>query len=209
MLRALLILLCLLLHACGGDPKFPTLPAGASVLAFGDSVTAGVGAGPGEDYPSRLQALSAWTVHNAGVSGDTAAAARNRIDEALERTRPRLVIIEIGGNDFLRQSPAARVKEDIRFLIGKAHASGARVVLVAVPAYAPIAAAMGGLHDAELYRELAEEEEVVLVEDVFSDILSDKDLRADPIHPNRLGYQRLAEGIAETLEERGLLRAVQ
>lgn len=206
MARLFYCFILLLLAGCGGRPELPSLPAGSVVLAFGDSVTAGVGAGPGEDYPSQLEALSAWRVHNAGVSGDTAEDARSRIDAAIAAVTPQLVIIEIGGNDFLQRRPQAQVKEHIRELINKAQASGARVVLVAVPAFSVFGAASGQLQDAPLYAELAREEQVVLVEEVFAEVLSDPSLRADPIHPNRNGYARLSAGLVEVLQRRGVLR---
>jgi len=59
--------------------------------------------------------------------------------------------------------------------------------------------------DSPIYAELANEEGVLLVEQVFSDILSDNRLKTDPIHPNGAGYQKLADGIAETLVKSGLL----
>ena len=80
------------------------------------------------------------------------------------------------------------------------------MVLVGVPRLALLAAAVGALSDAPIYAELAGEENVVLVEDVFSDILSDPALKADQIHPNREGYVKLAEGIATKLRSAGLLR---
>ncbi len=59
--------------------------------------------------------------------------------------------------------------------------------------------------DSPIYAELANEEGVLLVEGVFSDILSDNRLKTDPIHPNAAGYLQLADGIAKTLVKSGLL----
>lgn len=199
-------LLAMLLCGCNSRTPVMAVPAGSTVLAFGDSVTAGVGASSGEDWPTRLQAISAWQIRNAGLAGDTAEAAAARLDAELVQSNPALVIIEIGGNDFLRRRPPERVKEDIRALIQRARASGARVVLVAVPSLSLLAAVSGRLRDAALYAELAQEEKLPLVENVFSDVLSEPALRADPIHPNRLGYETLAEGIAASLVEQGILR---
>ena len=200
------LFLLLSLLGCSSRPPVTPVPSGSMVLAFGDSVTAGVGAGSGEDWPAHLQTISGWQIKNAGQSGDTAEAAATRLGIELEQVRPALVIIEIGGNDFLRRRPPAAVKEDIRVLIQSARASGARVVLVAVPALSLLAAASGHLSDAALYAELAEEEKLPLVENVFSEVLSDPALRADPIHPNQRGYEKMAQGIAHALMEQGILR---
>lgn len=199
------ILFSLFLAACGSGPKLATLPAGSSVLAFGDSVTFGTGAAPGEDYPRQLAALTGWTVHNGGIPGETADAAKARIRAAIEETRPTLVIVEIGGNDFLRRRPASAVKEDIRAILKAVQESGAQAVLVAVPELGLLSAVSGRLSDADLYAELAKEERVPLVESVFSGILSDPALRSDAVHPNANGYRKLAEGIATSMKRAGLL----
>lgn len=205
-MRALILLLtALFLVACGREPKPQALPPGSLVLAFGDSVTHGTGAAPGEDYPTRLAALTGWRITNAGVPGDTAENARQRIAGALDEPRHALVILEIGGNDFLRRRPESAVKEDIRALIAAARSSGARVLLVGVPRFSVIGAAVGQLSDAPLYAELSREEKIPLADQVFSDVLSDPALRADAVHPNAAGYQRLAEGLAKALRDKGLL----
>ena len=67
-----LFLLALLLAGCGPD-KFPPLPKGASVLVLGDSLSYGIGAAKGEDFPALLAARTGWQVINAGVPGDTTA----------------------------------------------------------------------------------------------------------------------------------------
>jgi acyl-CoA thioesterase-1 len=202
--RDLLLMCCASLAACGRKPRHALVPAGATVLAFGDSVTFGTGAAPGEDWPTRLAAATGWQVVNAGVPGDTAEAALSRLPALLAQHRPALVIIEIGGNDFLRRRSAAEVKADVRALVQSGKASGAQVVLVAVPALSLLAAVAGRPSDAPLYAELADEEQVALVPDVFSDVLGDAALRADPIHPNAAGYRQMAAGLQQRLKALGM-----
>lgn len=206
-MRLLLILALALLAACGRAPEFAPLPAGTPVLCFGDSVTHGTGAGDGEDYPTRLVELTGWQIHNAGIPGDTADRAKGRIRAALEEAQPKLVLVEIGGNDFLRRRPEAAVREDIRQILAAVRAFGAQPVLVAVPRFSLVGAVVGALPDAELYAELAAEEKVPLVDKVFAGVLSDESLKADQIHPNAAGYRVLAEGIAARLARVGLLAA--
>ena len=203
----LCLLACLLLLApgCGNETRLPPLQPGAVVLAFGDSITAGLGAGPGEDFPARLAAATGWQVVNAGVSGDTAREARERLAPLLDKWQPELVIVELGGNDFLRQTPAARVGGYLREIVRDAQASGASVALVAVPRLSLLRASVGALSDSPVYADIAAEEGVILIPDVLADILSDAGLRADEIHPNTAGYRQLAEGIREALAARGLL----
>jgi acyl-CoA thioesterase-1 len=201
------IALLVTLLACSDPLRFDPLPPDAVVLAFGDSVTYGTGASRGEDYPARLAALTGRRVRNAGIPGDTALEARSRIAEALAESGAALAIIELGGNDFLQRRSSAEVKEDLRAIIAAARAAEAIPVLVSVPEISILGAVSGRLSDSPIYAALAEEEQVLLVDDVFAEVLSDPSLRADPIHPNAAGYRKLAARIAETLERAGLLAA--
>ncbi len=205
MKRLLFLLFVLVVAGCGGKPKVSSLPAGSAVLAFGDSVTFGTGAAPGEDWPTRLAAISGWNITNAGIPADTAEAAKGRIGAAIAQTAPALVIVELGGNDFLRRRPEGQVKEDLRKILLEVRRAGIPAVLVAVPRFSLIGAVVTGLPDADLYAQLAEEEKVPLVPRVFARILSDPGLKADQIHPNAEGYRQLADGIAAGLREAGYL----
>lgn len=199
--------LSLALAACGGAPAHDPLPPGTVVLAFGDSVTHGTGAnrGRGEDYPARLAQASGWEIVNAGIPGDTAERSRHRFGDLLVEHEPRLVIIGLGGNDFLRRRPSAEVKEDLRAMVREARAHGAVPVLIGVPELSVFAAATGRLSDSPIYAELAREEGVVHIPGVFTGVLSEERLRADRIHPNAEGYRVFTEGIATALTRAGLL----
>lgn len=183
-------LLAFVLGACSQAPDYAPLPSGSVVLALGDSVTYGTGAARGLDYPARLAEHSGWKVINAGIPGDTAALAKSRIDALLRDKRPALVIVELGGNDLLRRRAEDEVKEDLRAILATVRQAGALAVLVAVPAPSLF---NWSLADAGLYRELAKEENVPLVENVLARVLSDPQLRSDPIHPNAQGYRALAD----------------
>lgn len=203
--RWLLLALLVLAAGCGEEPRYAPLPPGSVVLAFGDSVTWGTGANRGEDFPSLLAARSGWEVVNAGVPGDTAAAARERIGGLLQQHNPALVIVELGGNDFLRKRADNQVAADLRAILQAVQEHGAIPVLVAVPRLSLLRASVGALKDAPLYARLAEEQGILLVADVFSGVLSQESLRADSIHPNREGYEVFTDGLAAALREAGLL----
>ncbi len=208
LMRIRIILLALLATAlfagCGREPKLTPVSPGATVLAFGDSVTFGTGAAPGEDWPTALALRTGWQVINAGVPGDTAESGKSRLADLLEQHQPALVIIEIGGNDFLRRRPQPAVKEDVRHLLRTVRQSGAQVVLVAVPEVSLLNFVMGK-GDAPLYQELAEEEAVPLIDRVFAETLSRPELRADQIHPNAEGYRHMASGIYDYLKQAGAI----
>lgn len=207
LLSIVLAALLVFLGGCGREPpRQSSLPPGAAVLAIGDSITHGTGAGEGMDYPARLAAITGWSIHNHGIPGDTAAGVDGRIAAALNDTQPVLVLLEIGGNDFLRQTPEAEVKERIRAILKQIRSRGISVALVAVPRFSPLGAVLGRLPDAPLYAELATEENVAVVPDVLADVLSEDELKADAIHPNGPGYQRMAEGVADALTRSGFYR---
>ena len=195
----------LLLGACGREPTHPSLPPGTVVLAIGDSVTFGTGAAPGEDYPTQLASITGWDIRNGGIPGDTSAGLKARVDAALIETNPALVIVEIGGNDFLRRQPEAETKENVRAILKRIRQTAIPVVLVATPKFTPLGAAFGLLPDSPIYAELAEEENVPLVPDIFARVLADTNLKSDHIHPNAAGYRKLAEGIAAELVNFGFV----
>jgi acyl-CoA hydrolase len=195
-----------LLAGCKKAVKLAAIQPGQTVLAFGDSVTFGIGASRDEDWPSLLAQKTGWNVVNAGVSGDTAQNGKNRIQALLNAHRPALVIIEIGGNDFLRRQPSSAVKENIRLMIKAARQSGAQVALVAVPELSLLGLVAGKPSDSPIYEELADEEKVSLVPEVFSQTLARSELCADRIHPNALGYRFMAEGIHVRLQALGLVK---
>lgn len=194
-----------LIAACSDSPRdYQTLAQDSVVLAFGDSVTHGTGAGEGEDFPSLLAKATGWVVINAGVPGDTANEARSRIVGLLEKHEPDLVIVELGGNDFLRSQPANQVKEHLREILSDVQGFGAVPVLVAVPEVSVLRASFGSLSDSPIFNELGEEERILVIDDVVSEVLSNEDLRADRIHPNARGYRQMADKIAEALADAGL-----
>lgn len=206
-MRRLFILLLLIagLGACGKGEQFARVAPGQVVLAFGDSVTHGVGAGAGEDWPGLLAQTTGWRIENAGVPGDTAEAGMRRLAALLEQHRPALVLVEMGGNDFLKRRPQKAVKEDLRDIVRQARQSGAQVALVAVPELSLLSVVARTASDAPIYAELAKEEKIALIPDVFSDVLSNPELCSDQVHPNSRGYRQMATRIGEKLRQLGFI----
>jgi len=193
------------LTACGRKtPRAQAVPAGATVLALGDSLTSGVGASRDTAYPAVLQQLTGWKVVNGGVSGDTSAQALARLPDLLQQHQPALVIVSIGGNDFLRHQTASDTRTRVRQICEQARAGGAQVLLVAVPELSLLAAA-GRLSDHALYEEIADELRIPLHRKGWSAVLADARLRSDQIHANATGYAQFAQGLVDTLRDTGLL----
>jgi acyl-CoA hydrolase len=193
-----LLLLILLAGACG--PDVPNLDSpGRTIVCLGDSITSGVGAEPGQPFPALLAAKLNREVINAGVPGDTAEDGLARVDQALAHD-PWLVIVELGGNDILRQVPPARTEAALRQVLDRLLA--ARVVPVLVELEVPFAGRYS-----DIFERIEEDYEIPVVEDALGEILLDPALKADPIHPNAQGHVQLADAIAEViepiLEERG------
>jgi lysophospholipase L1-like esterase len=193
--------------ACSRSKPAPVIAVatGATVLALGDSITVGVGADPGAAYPAQLAALTGWHVINAGVSGDTSAQAAERLPALLAEHRPALVVVTIGGNDFLRRVPAGETEANLRRIIATSREAQAQVLLVAVPQPSLSAAAGLGLSDHPLYAHLAEELKVPLHAGGWSRVLGDAALKSDQIHANAAGYRAFAQGLVGTLRAANLL----
>ena len=193
------------LAACGRKPpRAQAVPPGATVLALGDSLTSGVGATADTAYPAELARLTGWKVVNGGVSGDTSAQALARLPGLLQQHQPALVIVSIGGNDFLRRQSAATARANILRICSEAKGSGAQVLLVAVPELSLMAAA-GRLSDHPLYEEIAEKLKIPLHAKGWSSVLAQERLRSDPIHANAAGYAEFAQQLVGTLRQTGLL----
>ena len=195
----------LLLAACGGKSgkKQTKIAAGNTVLALGDSLTYGYGASPAESYPAQLQKLTGWEIINGGISGDTSAQALSRLPALLQR-KPKLVLISIGGNDFLRKLPEAETRNNIAEIIESVQKENIPTVLVGVP-HLSVGALFGHLSDHPLYQELAEQYKIPLFEGAWSEILSDEKLKSDQIHANAAGYKVFAEKLEKFLQEEGFL----
>ena len=172
---------------------------GQSVICFGDSLTEGVGAGKGEDYPSILARQLTYPIINAGRPGDTSVDGLARLERDVLSQNPRLVIVLLGGNDFLRQLPLSDTKKNIEEIVKRVQGSGAMVALVGIRL---------GLFTDEYgpaYEEIAKKNGAVFIPEILKGILSDPQLRSDSIHPNAAGYQLIAQRILERI--RPLLEA--
>ena len=195
------------LAACGKRPPplSRLLPTGAAVLALGDSITQGTGAPPEAAFPAQMAALSGWRVINGGVPGDTSAQALQRLPALLAEHGPVLVIVSLGGNDFLRRLPEAETLANVRRCVALSREAGAQVVLVAVPRPTLAAAVGASLSDHPLYAQLAADLALPLHAGGWARVLGDEKLKSDQIHANAEGYRVFAEGLTATLRNAGLL----
>lgn len=207
MKKIILVFLLMLLACAEKYPPQPVIVQGATVLILGDSLSYGTGAKPEEAYPVLLEKATGWHIVNAGVPGDTTSGGLQRLPNLLETHQPKLLLVELGGNDLLRQVSPKLVEDNLKAIITQAKRLGVPVALVAIPEISPLMAAVGNLSDHPLYARVADEMQVPLVTDVFSEVLSKRDLKADQIHPNAQGYALVASGMQATLKALGFIQA--
>jgi acyl-CoA thioesterase-1 len=173
------------------------------IVAFGDSLTAGLGLTAAESYPSLLQKRLEsdgykYEVVNAGVSGDTSAGGLRRIDWALDGD-VRFLILELGANDLLRGQPIKEMKKNLDQIIERAQSKGVVVLLAGM--YAPTNS--GGDYEREVqaaFQSLARERQVTLIPFFLDRVAGIESLnQADGIHPNAEGSKIVTETVYNAL----------
>lgn len=189
----------------------PTAVAGPErlILAFGDSLYAGYGLKRGESMPAHVEALLRQQgvnarVVNAGVSGDTSAAGRKRLGFALDMLprKPDLVLLGLGGNDVLRQIPAAETRANLTAMLGELRRRDIAVVLTGMRAPPNLGPDYAGRFDT-IYPELAREYRAELDPFVLAGVLGDRRLMLpDGVHPNARGIDVMARRITPLVARR-------
>lgn len=187
----------------------------ATILIWGDSLSAGYGLRPGEAWPDLLQTRLAdqgfpHRVVNGSVSGETSAGGRSRLTAALARHEPEIVILELGANDGLRGLRPALLADNLEAMIAAARTAGARVLLVGMqmpPNYGP--AYTRGF--AQTFAAVAEGQKVALVPFLLEGFADEPEhFQADGIHPNAGAQVRMLDtvwaGLQPLLGERRAAR---
>ncbi len=162
-------------------------PTGETIICFGDSLTYGIGAEKGMDYPSQLSRMISREIINAGIPGDTTRDALNRLEEDVLSNDPRIVLITLGGNDLKNRVPRETAFQNLKIIIEEIQSPGALVVIggIDVPLW--------GRGFGKEYERLAKETGAVFIPNIFKGIMGHRNLMNDPIHPNGAGYTKMAE----------------
>jgi acyl-CoA thioesterase I len=178
--------------------------AGQSIVVLGDSLSSGYGLTAEQSWVAMLadrlktQGYGAGVV-NASIAGDTSAGGLSRLPRLLERHEPKLVVIELGGNDGLRGLPIDTLRDNLASMIEMCRAHGARVLLVGIripPNYGQ--AYTQSL--ADVYPELAKRFDVPLIDFLLAGVALHPELmQADGIHPNAQGQKVLFENVWHAL----------
>lgn len=170
-------------------------PKNERIVAFGDSLVAGSGATADNDFVSLLSKQLGRPITNLGVPGDTTADGLARITTVTAKD-PGVVVLLLGGNDYLRKIPEEQTFANLRSIIAKLQEQGATVVLLGIRG--------GILRDNFLnqFDALAEETGVIYVPDVLDGLVGNDQFMSDTIHPNNAGYARIAERVFKALESK-------
>lgn len=190
------------LVGCGKDTKkFNKLPPKSLISALGDSLTFGYGVDKNQSYPTLLAQKSGWTVDNDGVSGDTTSDVLQRLPTILAKN-PKLVLLGVGGNDVLRRTDPETTKANLLKIVNDLQSKAIAVVLIAQP-HLSASALFGKASDNPVYQEIAKKTGVPLLDNVWSEILSDNSLKSDQIHANAAGYAQFTDKLYQFLQELG------
>ena len=176
------------------------------ILVFGDSISAGYGLTRVDQgwvalLQTRLkQQEYVYQVVNASVSGETSAGGLARLPRALTLHQPRIVILELGGNDGLRALPITPMRTNLARMVDLATAAGAKVLLLGMripPNYGPDYTEQFR----SSYTDLARDKKLPAVPFLMNDIALVPDLmQADGIHPNERGQPRLLDNVWPVLK---------
>ena len=176
----------------------------ATILVWGDSLSAGYGLRPKQDWPTLLQTRLEregfrHTVINGSVSGETSSGGRSRLPAALDRHAPDLLILELGANDGLRGLPPRLLAENLAAMIEVARSRGARVLLVGMqmpPNYGPAYTQ----RFEQTFAEVARKHKVPLVPFLLDGFADRHELfQSDGIHPTAEAQELIVDTVWKQL----------
>lgn len=158
-----------------------------TVVAFGDSLTRGYGARRGLDYPSRLGEKLGIRIINSGVDGNTTAMGLARLDHDIIPLNPDMVLLCLGGNDFLQRLPQDESFANLEQIIDRLQGNGAVVALIEVniPLF--------GCGDR--FRKLARRKGCIYVPNILEGVIGHEKRMKDKVHPNTAGYSLVTQTV--------------
>jgi len=178
--------------------------AAATILVFGDSLSAGYGIAVKQSWPSLLverlqnEKLS-YAVVNASISGETTAGGRSRFPAALKQHQPAIVILALGANDGLRGLPLTEVRTNLTQMVQAAKGAGARVLLAGMrlpPNYGP-----DYTRDFNaLFATVAKQEKVALLPFLLEPVAADDAaFQPDRLHPTAAAQPKILDHVWQSL----------
>ncbi len=182
----------------------PAWAGGSRVLILGDSLSAAYNIPIEDSWPrllARQLADRGVDIINASISGETTGGGRSRLPALLQRHRPDILILELGGNDGLRGQPFARTRDNLAAMIKQARDTGARVLLIGVRLPPNLGPAYNRRFQ-KIYEDLATATGVAYLPHFLEGIAaSDPGLmQSDGIHPTARAQSKLAARVRKALE---------
>jgi lysophospholipase L1-like esterase len=188
-----MILLSIALSGCVKQEIKNLDAKGSDIICFGDSITFGYGAAPGEDYPTALGKMLDAPVINAGVDGDTSFSALERLEQDVLSKKPRLVIVEFCGNDFLKKIPRETTIKNLSQAIDRIQAQGIMVAIM------DISAGMFFREYRSAFSRLAKKKQAIFIPVVLNKIITNPAMKSDFFHPNARGYKVIARRVYDAI----------
>jgi acyl-CoA thioesterase-1 len=183
----------------------PMAAMAKSIVVLGDSISAGYGMDASQGWVNLLQQKfnreqKAHVISNESISGDTTAGGLARIDQALARHKPDIMLLELGANDGLRGLSPVEMKNNLIEMVRRSEKTGAKVMLLGMkipPNYGKRYIDMFY----NIYPQIADELKVPLVPFILEDVAAKPEfMQTDGLHPNALAQPIIADKIAAYLE---------
>ncbi|MBM3244599.1 MAG: arylesterase [Candidatus Omnitrophica bacterium] len=190
----LLVVVLLYLPGCAKKEIANRDSQGEVIVCFGDSITFGYGVDAKESYPEALKKMVDMPVINAGIDGDTTKEALKRLESDVLSHKPYLVIVEFGGNDFLKKIPFADTVNNLKEIVRKIQAAGAMVAVTDISA---------GFLMREYrapYKKIAQETKAIFIPSIMGGIITNPRMKSDFFHPNADGYNIIASRIYRVIK---------
>lgn len=171
-------------------------PEGTNIICFGNSITEGLGASEGCDYPALLSKKLGLPVINAGVGGDTTEDAIRRLQSDVLEKNPKIVIIEFGGNDALKKTVSMeKTFENLELIITRIQKRGALVLVLGIQP------SLIGTSYKKRFIKIAKKHGTLVIPNIYDKILGKPDMMSDHIHPSYKGYDLIAEQVYALLKQ--------
>jgi acyl-CoA thioesterase-1 len=167
---------------------------GKDIIAFGDSLVVGVGSTPSNDFITQLSKKIGQPIINLGRSGDTTADGLVRVSE-LDKYNPKIVIILLGGNDYLKKIPTEETHKNLTSIIERVQTRGAIVLLLGV---------QGGVFRDNFkaeFKKLRDTYHTAFVPNILDSLIGNPKYMYDYVHPNDIGYGLIVDRVYPVLKK--------
>lgn len=179
---------------------------GDKIVAFGDSLTYGYQLPQEHSYPSQLseELNNNYKIDNYGINGNTTVDGLNRFQDMITESKPKLIILGLGGNDILKSVGKQKTIENLKQMIAIAKRQNISIVLLPNPEPSVLGVALG-FSDYQIFEDISKETETPVLNNVYSKWLSKDKYKIDSIHLNKEGYHNVAKDIAKQLRDNNVV----